>query len=44
MKLRPCESCTFNVGVECDNKKKCDKCGWNPKVAKTRKNKPKQGE
>lgn len=37
MKIRPCDSCKFNVGVECDKKDNCDKCGWNPEVEKKRK-------
>ena len=27
--------CVHNVGVQC-SRKDCDRCGWNPKVAKAR--------
>ncbi len=37
MAVRPYESCKFNVGVECYQKKKCGKCGWNPDVDRKRK-------
>lgn len=33
-------SCKFNEGVECQPfKRPCDRCGWNPKVAKARQEK-----
>lgn len=28
--------CVFNLGVECEAKDVCDKCGWNPDIAETR--------
>lgn len=31
-----CHECFFNCAVECDQLKTCDRCGWNPKVAKKR--------
>lgn len=37
MATRPYEACTYNVGVECQAKNHCDKCGWNPDVDKQRK-------
>lgn len=37
MVVRPYDSCKFNVGVECYQKKKCGKCGWNPDVDRKRK-------
>jgi len=35
--VRPYDSCKYNVGVECYQKKNCAKCGWNPDVHKQRK-------
>ena len=38
-RIKPTESeCKYNSGVLCACKK-CDKCGWNPKVEKARKEK-----
>ena len=33
--VRPPWPCLFNEAVLC-NEQKCEKCGWNPKVAKDR--------
>jgi hypothetical protein len=32
------ERCPFNEGVVCPVQLFCEKCGWNPEVAKERKN------
>lgn len=31
--------CKHNQGVMCDDRTKCAKCGWNPRVELTRKEK-----
>lgn len=31
--------CPHNPGVGCDDRTKCSKCGWNPKVDAVRKRK-----
>lgn len=28
--------CTFNKMIDCTERKKCNQCGWNPKVAAER--------
>lgn len=37
-------NCRYNIGIECDNRSMCDKCGWNPKVEKERKEKLREKE
>ena len=34
--------CKYQMMIECSNRSRCEKCGWNPKVEKQRINKIKE--